>query len=92
MTITLPIVEELRSLTDEAVAGLDETHAFLYERWSTLDQKATEIGQALADTETAIDKNLKMTAEVEAYTKEHFPPVTAHDVWLREVHPEKFRS
>jgi hypothetical protein len=85
MTITLPIVETLRNLSDQKLARLDETHANLYGRWFERDQKAKEITQALADTETAIDKNLKMAAEVQAYIKEHWPPITPHDLIKSEI-------
>jgi hypothetical protein len=89
------IVKTLRTISDEALAGLDEAHAALFGRWQALDQEAQGLAKQLADTQASVTKNLEMTAEVEALMKKFWPSPTPHDVWLMEVKgiiPEKFRN
>jgi hypothetical protein len=86
------IVEVLRSFSGEAIAALGETDGALYVHWFELDHAAHLKAQELDDTVARAAKVEELIAETEALITKHWPPITAHENWLRTVRPERFAN
>jgi hypothetical protein len=86
------IVQALRSFADETVSHLSEADAALYAHWFKLDHAAQEKARDLDATVARVAEVESLIAETEALITKHWLPMTAHENWLRTVHPERFAN